>query len=73
VIGEILDIALDLVGDIATFELLLRFGWPRARTRIARACLWLLRIPLLAGGEADPRERMDEQLRARLVRLGGAL
>lgn len=73
-IVEILDLVGDLVGDLAQLELLLRFGWPRARAWIARSCTQLARLGFTAfeHGDVDPdalaRESADQELLELLTR-----
>lgn len=67
---ELIDLALDLVGDVTQFEILLRFGWPRARSWVKK----LARLSL-AAFERAPAEldalamaAADEQLLEQLTR-----
>jgi hypothetical protein len=74
-IVEILDLVLDLVGDLAQLELLLRFGWPRARAWIARGCTQLARLGFTAFEQSEvdldalAREAADQELLELLSRV----
>ena len=69
-IVELIDMALDLVGDLAQVELMLRFGWPRARAWLGRCCTQIACLSAAAFEESPSeleeldRAAADESLRA---------